>query len=415
MNRLPIARRNAMPIALLTAAVAHAAPPAPAGWTTRPAGDVQVYSYRHDAHAAEMRLFAIEPAPSSFDDWFAARIGKAVQGVMSQKFIPVASESPALRVAMAGGRDSQGGLLGLVRIGCQRADRRVVFGEAVMPDDQATGKQAVETAFALVHEACSDGPPAAGATAPAQPVARQAPNHDYAFQTAPGAGIKPSQVETVLMFWRNDQAGMTMQVHTFFFLLLKDGTFRDGLPPAAFEDVDVDAARRGEPGLWGRWTRSGGQYHLVWPDKSSRDLDAGAVRQPARPGEKLQGLYKGFSAYSSPWSVSSTEWSVQFSPDGHFLKSANRSVVGSVGGVGGAVLSDDRGTTSTMGGGNFATARSRPNPRPASSRAGTYKVDGWMLELDYDNGVVERRPFCATADRASIWFEGDELSRPTQR
>jgi hypothetical protein len=76
------------------------------------------------------------------------------------------------------------------------------------------------------------------------------------------------------------------------------------------------------------------------------------------------------------------------------------------------VISDDKGTTSTMGGSNFATSRSRSGGRPASSRSGTYKLDGYSIELDYDNGVVERRPFCTTSDRQSIWFEGDELSRP---
>ena len=74
----------------------------------------------------------------------------------------------------------------------------------------------------------------------------------------------------------------------------------------------------------------------------------------------LDGLYKGYSAYSTMYSVSQSEWSVQFSRDGHFLKSANRSVVGSAGGgapVGGAINSDDNGTTSNMGGVNFSTTR----------------------------------------------------------
>ncbi len=80
--------------------------------------------------------------------------------------------------------------------------------------------------------------------------------------------------------------------------------------------------------------------------------------------------------------------------------------------VGGAVISDDHGTTSTMGGGNFATAHDRPNVRPASSRSGTYKLNPWSIELDYDNGVVERRPFCTTANRNSIWFEGEQIDHP---
>ena len=412
----------AVALVCLPVAASHAAPPpAPPGWTARADGDVEIYGLEHDGRHAELRLFAIEAAPASFDDWFAARIARPMQGVLAQKFVAKSPPPlPTFHVAMAGGRDGAGARLGLVRVGCLRADRQVVFAEMVFPDDEATGRATVDPAFALVTGVCrasasardAAGPPPGVAPATAS-AAKLPPSRDYAFQTAaPGTGIKPSQIEAILMYWTDDQAGFTMQVHTYFYLVLKDGTFRDGLPPAVFGDVDVAAAKKGESNLWGHWTRDGNLYHLVWPNKFNIKLDSGALRQPARPGEMLDGLYKGFSAYSTGYSVSTSEWSVQFSRDGHFLKSANRSVVGSAGGVGGAVISDDKGTTSTMGGSNFATSHNRPAARPAASRAGTYKLDGYAIELDYDNGVVERRPFCATGDRKSIWFEGEELSRP---
>jgi hypothetical protein len=413
-----------LPIVLASLATgqAHAAPPpAPAGWTATAQGDVEIYGLEQDGHHAELRLFPTEVAPASFDDWFAARIARPMQGVLSEKFVAQSPQpSPTYYTAIAGGRDGAGARLGLVRAGCQRADRTVVFAEMVFPDDPATARPAVNSAFALFTAMCKDSTgataSAAGKAAAAAPAAKLPPSREYAFQTAvPGTGIKASQIEAILMYWTNDQAGMTMQVHTYFYLVLKDGSFRDGLPPAVFADVDVAAAKKGEPALWGHWTRNGNLYHLVWPNKFNITLDSSALRQPARPGEMLDGLYRGFSAFSTGYSVSSSEWSVQFSRDGHFIKSANRSVVGSaggMGGVGGAVISDDKGTTSTMGGSNFATSRSRSGGRPASSRSGTYKLDGYSIELDYDNGVVERRPFCTTSDRQSIWFEGDELSRP---
>ena len=423
--RLPFALfRRPAPIAVALASFSLAAqaapPPAPAGWTATDSGGVEIYQFQHDGHRAELRLFAVEAPPASFDAWFDARIARPMQGVLAQKFSAKSPQPmPTLHVAMAAGRDGDGARLGLVRVGCQRADRRVVFAEMAFPDDASTGKAVVDPAFAVVTSACRDAAPAVGAAAPAAaaaPVAVQAPRRDYAFETAqPGTGIKPSQVETVLMFWRNEQAGMTMQVHTYFYLVLKDGSFRDGLPPVQFADIDEAAAKKGEPELWGRWTREGGGYNLVWPNKYSRRLDASSVRQPARSGEMLDGVYQGYSAYSTMYSVSQSHWSVQFSRDGHFLKSANRSVVGSATGgafAGGAINSDDNGTTSNMGGGNFATSRSRASGRPVSSRTGTYKLDGYNIELDYDNGVVERRPFCATANRDAIWFEGDELNRP---
>ncbi|MCK9688437.1 hypothetical protein [Scleromatobacter humisilvae] len=405
---------------LACSTLAHAAPPAPDGWTTHAASDVQLYEFEHGGHHAELRLFAVETAPASFDAWFDARIARPMQGVLAQKFSASSpAPLPTLHVAMAAGRDGAGARLALVRVGCQRADHRVLFAEMVFPDDASTRKAVVDAAFAVVTNACRDSAPPATAAVPAAvaaSAAAQPPRRDYAFETAqPGTGVKPSQIEAVLMFWRNEQAGMTMQVHTYFYLLLKDGSFRDGLPPVQFGDIDVAAAKKGEPDLWGRWKREGTSYRLAWPNQYNCVLDASSLRQPARPGEMLDGEYRGFSAYSTMYSVSQSNWSVQFSRDGHFLKSANRSVVGSATGgatVGGAIHSDDNGTTSNMGGGNFATSRSRPGGRPVSSRSGTYKLDGYNIELDYDNGVVERRPFVATPSRDAIWFEGDELNRP---
>jgi hypothetical protein len=318
---------------------AHAEPPpAPTGWTAHAAGDVEIYGLEGGGHHAELRLFAIESAPASFDDWFNTRIARPMQGVLAQRFVATTPPpGPTLRTAMTGGRDGAGARLGLVRVGCQRADRRVVFAELVLPDDEAVGRAAGKSAFALIKGVCAE--PAAGqvaaatSSAPATAAPRPAPGHDYAYQIAPGSGTKPPQVETILMRWTDDQAGMTMQVHTYFYLLLKDGSFRDGLPPAAPEDIDVAAAKKGEPRLWGSWTRNGGQYHLVWFDKSGRDMGAGTVQEPAHAGEMLDGVYKGFSAYSTSYSVASSEWAVQFTRDGRFLKSANRSVVGSVGGA----------------------------------------------------------------------------------
>ena len=417
--------------ASIVAAPAHAAvPPPPAGWTARASGDVEIYRVEREGRRFEMRLFAAEPAPGDFDDWFAARIARPVQGVVAQRFAPAAVRSPLLRSALARGRDGSGANLTLMRVGCRREDGSVAFAELVSPNDEVFGRAATGEALTVFGDMCRGGPaatagvgaasgavaPVAG-PAPAAAVAKGAPpKPEYAFMTkTPGTGVKRSQIENVMMYWRNDQAGMTMQVHTFFFLMLKDGTFHDGLPPAWFEDFDVGASRKGEPGLWGHWTRDGNKVHFVWPNGFNVTLDEGSVRQAARPGEKLNGVWKGFSAYSTGFSVSQSHWSVQFTSDGRFLKSSDNSVTGSVGGgvggvpVGGAVISDDDGTTSTMGGANFATARQRRAANPRGNREGSYKLDGYNIELDYDNGFVERRPFCTQGDRKAIWFEGDEL------
>ena len=406
------------------------APPPPAGWTAQASGDAEIYRVERGGLRFEMRLFPAEPVPADFDAWFAARVARPMQGVLAQRFVPSPARSTLLRSALARGRDGRGSSLSLMRVGCKRPDGSVAFVELVSPDDEAFGRAATGEALTLFSDVCRGASPAAagglaasGVPAPAASTASVAkpaapPKPAYAFTTpTPATGLKPSQIETVLERWTDDQAGMTMQVHTYYFLLLKDGSVRDGLPPAAPQDIDIDAAKKGEPQVWGRWTKTGNAYQMAWPNGYKLKLDEGASRQPARPGETLSGLWKGFSAYSTGFSVSMSHWSVQFGNDGRFLKSADNSVTGSVGGgvggvpVGGAVISDDQGTTSTMGGANFATARQRRAANPRGNREGSYKLDGYSIELDYDNGVVERRPFCTTADRKQIWFEGSELNR----
>ncbi len=401
-------------------------PPPPAGWTAQASGDVEVYRLDRGGRRFEMRLFPAEPVPASFDDWFAGRLARPMQGVVAERFAPAPVRSPLVRSALARGRGGHGEALTLMRAGCRRSDGSVAFVELVSPDDEAFARAATSEGLALFADVCRGGGTAvagaaasgAGAAVASASAAKPAPSAPgYAFATkTPGSGVQGSQIEGVMEYWRNDQAGMTMQVHTFYYLLLKDGTFHDGLPPVWFEDFDVASSRKGEPGLWGHWTRTGQQVRFVWPNGYNITLDPGSTRLPARPGETLNGVWKGFSAYSTGFSVSMSHWSVQFTKDGRFLKSSDNSVTGSVGtGVGGvptggAVISDDQGTTSTMGGANFATARQRRAANPRGNREGSYKLDGYDIELDYDNGVVERRPFCATSDRTQIWFEGDELS-----
>lgn len=240
----------------------------------------------------------------------------------------------------------------------------------------------------------------------------------FPYVKPPGAGLKPAEVEGVLSEWTNEQAGMTMQVRTYYYLLLKDGSWRNGLPPIALEDFDAAPSRAGEPRHWGRWTRSGSTYLLSPPGGGSpRRLGADTLRQPARHDEKLDGIWEGRSAYSTMWSVSQSHWEVSFDRSGRFSKSSGGSVVGGAGStaagtaVGGSVVHDDDGSSATVGGQNFGGGSSRQRASTLPDRSGTYRLDGYTLELRYDSGRIERLAFCASADRDEIWFEGAEVSR----
>jgi len=79
--------------------------------------------------------------------------------------------------------------------------------------------------------------------------------------------------------------------------------------------------------------------------------------------------------------------------------------------VGGAVNYDDDHSTATMGSQNAVSGTTRRRASTQPDRSGTYRLDGYTLELRYDGGRVERLSFCATGDRNHIFFDGEELRR----
>jgi len=328
---------------------------------------------------------------------------------------------------MGQGLDAQGRVVILLRMGCRRPQGGLVYGESSSPGDEARFRQALNEIGEVFAQACSEGateaqaraampaPPPAPAAAPA-PKPADAP-YPYVAKT-PGTGLKPGEIEAIVREWRNEQAGMTMQVRTYYYLLLKDGSWRRSLPPVALEDFDAAAARRGEPKDWGRWQRKGASYELAGAGNDTpQSLRADSVREPARRGETLDGTWEISTAYSTLWSVARSHRSVSFEPNGRFSRSSGGGVVGSVGSaaagnaVGGSVAHDDDRSSSTVGGANFGGGASRQRPSTLPDRSGTYRLDGYTLELRYDSGRVERLPFCATASRDQLWFDGEELSR----
>ena len=422
-------RRCGLAAAFLCPAAFATAPDAPANWTRDAVGDVDIYRRVEGSSFVEMRLDPAEATPSDMSAWFAKRVAAPIRGVASSRFEPPSEQqTPVLNVLLAtgAGTDDKGRPVYLIRLGCKQSQGGARHAASISsPDDQflRTNLSAMITVFA---RACMDGPtadaprsaqvrPKTGGAAP-----KPAADAPYPYAKAPGTGVKAADVEAVLWRWQNEPRGMGMQVVHYLYLLLKDGSYHDGLPPVPFEDFDAAASRAGEPDQWGRWTRSGGAYQLTGGKGSAKPvrIESSEARLPARRDERLEGIWEGYSAYATMWSVSQSRWSVQFDKTGRFVKSANSSIVGGAGSTGagtavhGAVNRNDDGSSSSVGGANFVAGSSRRGPSTMPDRSGSYRLDGYTLELRYDNGRVERLPFCATASRDAIWFEGSELDRP---
>lgn len=407
----PLARYSCT--AALAALTSLAAAALPAGWAAAPAEapGVQVYRHSRGNHRAELRIHAVEAGAQPLMTWFEARRLAPLAGYRSS-FKPARQANPMLVLANGEGVDTHGRPVHLVRMACQRPQGGLVFAEAVLSSDAGYLKQVVPEMASVLEPACV-GQPAPTARAKPAPRGTDAP---YAHVTPKGQGLKTADIEAVLREWRNEQSGMTMQVRTHYHLLLKDGSYRKGLPPVALEDFDAAAARRAEGDTWGRWTREGGQYHLVRNgSRHVNKVDASTARQPARPDERLEGTWAVDSAYSTAWSVARSRRDIQFGRDGRFVRSSGGGIVGSMGAgadaVAGGVAYDDDSSAATIGSGTAGGGSSRRRASTLPDRSGSYRLDGYTLELRHDSGLVVRLPFAATADRDNLYFHGEELSR----
>jgi hypothetical protein len=392
----------------------------PAGWTAAASSsDAKVYRSSSGAMSAELRVYPIQQADGTLADWFESRRTRPMPGMQKSTFSPITDPNANVVFAYGGGVDAQGREVIVVRTGCARSQGGFVLGEAVLSMNLDYFRQTFKEIASILEPACLDNGAAATAKAApapaAKPAAEEPAEPPYPYVKAQGTGLKQKDIEAILWRWRNEQSGMTMQVRTYYYLLLKDGTYRQGLPPVALEDFDAAGEKRGAPKEWGRWTRSGATYALQRDGHDVDKLPADSARFPARKDEKLDGTWEIETAYSSLWSVSRSRRAISFDRDGRFSRNSGGSIVGSMGSggnaVGGSVVHDDDSSSSSMGSAVAVAGTSRKRASTLPDRSGTYRLDGYTLELRYDSGRVERLAFCTTDSRDTLYFNGEELRR----
>jgi hypothetical protein len=243
----------------------------------------------------------------------------------------------------------------------------------------------------------------------AKPAATSPAKSEFAYEVEPGKGLKPSQIEAVVYSWDQDYIGTTFTMRQWSYLLLKDGTVR-GAPPVAPDSLDAESEKRGDPKQWGQWKRKGDNYLLKWSyDKSFREPPNQNIRLPGKANERLSARYE--SSSSSSWGGGGTFsfWSIQFDSEGRFTRSSSG---GGGTGYGSSVTVmtsyNDHGSATTISGPHVGGGTSRTTSGDAS-RVGTYHIDGYNLELRYDDGHVERRFFATDAHRKNVWFGAGEM------
>jgi hypothetical protein len=236
------------------------------------------------------------------------------------------------------------------------------------------------------------------------PKAATVPSHDEverALHVAPGRGVKARDLDAVLFTWAQVYRVTGLQYEETIYLLLKDGSAYEGLalPP---DEFDAEASRRLQPQRWTRWRRSGTQYQV---QGGSHGQDWHTLQGwPAVPGGHDERLTRTFTHdwYASYGGMGGGAGhdSFTFSADGRFEEHGSSSfgtgvVQGLSGIAAGATHTHDRtGSSGTsvvsapgVGGG------STQQHADGGAYTGRYRIDGWTIELQRDDGRVERRLF----------------------
>jgi len=219
-------------------------------------------------------------------------------------------------------------------------------------------------------------------------------------------------------------------VHTSW-LLLKDGTgYQNEIPP---DELNIKVSRQLQPERWVQWRKPwlGGDYEIRGPnDKDWRPLSKGWIAQPARPGERLNGTYERSDYYGSIiGGIRTNRFTWSFGGDGTF----NTSFYGNSGYVDianhvsatSSTVADSSGTR-TSGGMSSTSAFYGPSGGVAvpvatistsrknddgASRRGRYRLKGWVLEIERDDGQTERHFVTFRGEQRdkldidSHWFE----------
>lgn len=246
--------------------------------------------------------------------------------------------------------------------------------------------------------------------------------------TPPGAGLPERDLAAVVLHGRADYSDGSRWEEDVRFLL-RDGSYyrRTEMPP---DQLDAAASRRLEPQQWGRWRSQGGGYAMQAQDDDGRPAGEWQAQphravKPWPADTRLDGYFSrgSFSGSLVTGGVSSTR-AIRFTRDGRFERSA--SAFGASGGlaaINGAAISassraDGRGSRSSAGGtvagpsGTVGATSGITTKDDGASRRGRYRLAGYALTLDYDDGRQERLlSFPVTDDGRSVYVGNGSLSR----
>lgn len=391
-----------------------AAPTAPAGWTAF--ADAGVTTYRASQPGIEIHLFDPAPAQGTIEQWFLQRRATPPAGLSSPQFVDT-TQSNGIYIAVGAAARGTTAVL-LATFACAEANAGHVYAELVTPEDVSTFKASLRPAIEVVASQCvTHGSPSATANTakpatPAKPTRTTRPeNKPYEYRTTdPSRALPASQIAAIIHSWEYSGGHLNSNV----WIALKDGTARSELPPVDTSEFDYAAEKQGDPKKWGQWKKAGSKYVVKFErDKDWRTPAGVSAWTFGTANEQLTGTYEYNDSQIGPFGYY-RRTSITFSAGNRFSRSSSggQAIVDPTGitpSVG--TVWDDRGTATTITGPNVGGGSSHRSTSKDADRQGSYRIDGYTLELRYDSGRVEKRFFVLDPDRSSIYFNGNDHYR----
>lgn len=189
-------------------------------------------------------------------------------------------------------------------------------------------------------------------------------------------GLKPAEIKGIAINMEYI-SGVGGGIYPSYepYLLLTDGSIYDG-PSVSPYHFDVAKSKQLEPAKWGSWKAVGKTMEISWPEKKDKS-DTWEKNwfwaRPATNGEKVAGAYKtisggGNTALGGNVMVVSAS-NITFNKNGQFTM------------------------VSTSGGSNSGDFGVSSSAYAHKDGAGTYILNGYSLELRFNNGKVQQKSF----------------------
>ncbi|HKX29695.1 MAG TPA: hypothetical protein VJ302_18540 [Blastocatellia bacterium] len=189
----------------------------------------------------------------------------------------------------------------------------------------------------------------------------------------PGASIKPgaprgsNQVERIVTHLQSRLGYKMLVTSQVPHVLFKDGTIYNNLNVSPY-DLELKRSRESEPKNWGRWKYVGKEIHIQWNGKSEIERWEEAQWLPTTPAKKtdrLEGDYSSMTAAGSGPVAGTAFDGFTFTADGRFKTGSSAAILAGI---------------------HSRSSRSE-------ILSGTYALDGYSIELHFDDGRVERKGF----------------------